>query len=86
MSVQNSDGLSALHLAAWNDDDVLIKRLVNAGADSSISDKDGLTAMLFAVKHGRYNAVKALKEAGADSSVPSSDDGRQCTGPHRTGT
>jgi len=70
-SIQSQDGTSAHHLAALNDDVELIKRLLEAGADSSAQNKEGLTALLCAAKAEHVDAINALKETlRADESKP----------------
>jgi uncharacterized protein len=70
ISLQNLDGVSALHLAALNNDIEMIETLIKAGANTSVFDKAGLTPLLCAAKAENIEALIALKKLGADTSVP----------------
>jgi ankyrin repeat protein len=69
VSAQNRDLVFALHLAAWNDDGEMIKRLLEAGAEISVQDKNGLTPLHWAARHGNIKAIDVLISFGADVDI-----------------
>ena len=58
---KKNGGLTALHLAAWNDRTEIVKELVDAkGINVNEKDNDGLTALHYAARYASANTVKAL--------------------------
>ena len=68
VNAKNQYGWSALHLAAWNDDIIVINALVQAGATISARDIRGWTPTHWAASNGAVAAIMALAQAGADVS------------------
>jgi len=67
--VYRQDPYSALHLAAWNDDGGMIKRLLEVGAEISAQDKNGLTPLHWAARYGNIEAIRVLISSGADVDI-----------------
>lgn len=61
----DSNGYTALHVAAINDQSEIVTALVRAGADPNIPDRDGTTPFMLAVMGAQPNALEALLDAGA---------------------
>ena len=57
--------MTALLGAIEKGDHVLVKELLNLGADLSLGDNEGLTPIMKASLLGNFNVVKVLVEAGA---------------------
>lgn len=57
---------SPLHQAAKNNDAVVIKRLLDEGADKDARDGDGFTPLHVAGEHNSAAVAQVLLEAGAD--------------------
>lgn len=74
-NVQNSIGLSALHIALKNNHDVLVSYLVDKITDIDLNthDKYGYSVLHDAVKKGSLELVKLLVNAGADIGVTTND-------------
>ena len=60
--IQNT---SALHLAAQDGNEVILKALLDAGASIDPTDDNGETPLYFALKHKKENIAKILQEKGA---------------------
>ena len=62
LAVDERDSLNrtALHLAAWRGNDVILEMLVRANADVLACAQDGYSALHFAVNSGNLAAVEAL--------------------------
>ncbi|KAM0749077.1 hypothetical protein T439DRAFT_349155 [Meredithblackwellia eburnea MCA 4105] len=61
-SVTSDGGLTALHLAAFNDDVEAVEMLLRHGARTNIRGaKDGATALEIALQRGAMNAAKLLR-------------------------
>ena len=74
IEAHDSDGLSALHLAAWNDKCAIVKLILAKGA--SIDAQDGsskCTALHWAAWNGHVDMVELL--LGADAKIDIQDDG-----------
>ncbi len=60
------DGTTALHWAAWHDNEKIALRLVERGADVAAKNRYGVTPLSLACKSGNAAFVALLLEAGAD--------------------
>jgi ankyrin repeat protein len=63
---RDSDGLTALHVAAMNDQPVAMRALLEAGADVNARTELGSTPLMAAARAGAVTAVNELLTAGAD--------------------
>ena len=72
---QNSDGSTALHLAASNFRDSLetVQALIEAGANVNTKNNRGETALHLATIHGYTGRVETLIEAGAKMNIKNND-------------
>jgi ankyrin repeat protein len=64
------DGTSALHWAAYLQDQELLEMLLAGGADPDLANDYGATPMTVAAEHGDYGIMKALVDAGGDIESP----------------
>jgi ankyrin repeat protein len=75
-NTQDSNGMTALMIAAYADNDKLVKVFLDSGADVNVQSDKGKTALMFAVVNGRGLRTDAILQmllaAGAD--VNSRDD------------
>ncbi|TVY34151.1 Protein TANC1, partial [Lachnellula occidentalis] len=60
---QDSDGRTALHVAAQSGDEEMVETLLKHGADPKALDKHGLDALHCAVKQGHEEVVETLLDA-----------------------
>lgn len=60
---QDSDGRTALHVAAQSGDEEMVETLMKHGADPKTLDKHGLDALHCAVKQGHEEVVEILLDA-----------------------
>ena len=65
VNAANSDGVTAVMLAAMFKNADLIKAVIGAGANLDLQDKDGDTALIYAAKRGSLVATQHLLEKGA---------------------
>jgi serine/threonine-protein phosphatase 6 regulatory ankyrin repeat subunit B len=66
LNVKQSDGWTALMIAAFSGHTGTVKILLDENADVSAQDKgDGKTALRWAVDRGHTEIVNILKQAGA---------------------
>ena len=56
-AAQDNDGETALHKAAWNGDRLMVKFLVEVGADTNVCDHEGWCPAHFAVMRGHTEIV-----------------------------
>ncbi len=68
--VANKDGITPLHLAAWNGQSDCVRALLQAGADVNARNTrkwgaSGLTALHYAANEGWSDCLRLLLEAGA---------------------
>ena len=62
--VKQSDGMSALAIAAYFGHAKAVRALIAAGADVGTTDNEGATPLLLAVREGKVDAAKELLERG----------------------
>lgn len=70
--MENLHKNTALLDAAASDNEILVKELLEAGADPNYQAANGKTALMVAAKDGhdsRFGTVELLVEAGADLSI-----------------
>ena len=60
-------GFAAIHWAARNGFDMIVRRLAEAGADLNLTNGDGATAMVLAIVNDRFDMVPVLLDLGADA-------------------
>jgi hypothetical protein len=73
-AVQKSDGWTAMHAAAANDNDEGVKFLIARGADKNKQDFDGHTPLHAAAANGHLGVSRLLCESGADFTLKTYDD------------
>ncbi len=73
VNASESDGTTALHWAAHNNDADLLDRLIRAGADAKAKNEFGATPMSEAAFVGNTAVMEKLLKAGADPDSPSAD-------------
>ncbi|KAL5258380.1 hypothetical protein ACHWQZ_G009025 [Mnemiopsis leidyi] len=73
VNIQDSEGQTALHLAAGRGDLQVIKYLWEKGADVNIQDSRGEAALHRAADRGHLQVIKYLWEKGADVNIQDSE-------------
>src|SRR5689334_17134309 len=73
VNAPESDGTTALHWAAHNNDPDLVDRLLKAGADAKVQNEFGATPMSEAAFNANTEIIDKLLKAGADPDSPSVD-------------
>lgn len=73
VNATESDGTTALHWAAHNNDGDLVDRLLKAGADARAKNQFGATPMSEAAFNANTAIIDSLLKAGADPDSPSAD-------------
>src|SRR5205814_1539407 len=63
---KDQGGQTALHWAAWNGHEAVVKLLLEKGAEPESKDQDGQTALHRAAENGHKAVVKLLLEKGAE--------------------
>lgn len=66
---KSSTGMTALMLAAGNDDSRIVQRLLDQGAQINAKDKKGQTALMLASMNAYLDTVEILLAGGADINV-----------------
>ena len=61
MDMLNDYGETALHLAAWNGNQVVVQLLLDSGADLQIRDKWGCTPLLIASDRKHAKVISLFK-------------------------
>src|SRR5687767_530179 len=64
-----TDGMTALHWAAYHDDLETAMRLIAAGANAKATNRYGVTPLSLACTNGNTAIVELLLESGADANV-----------------
>lgn len=72
-AIGNFGRITALYIAAYNNDTQLASLLLDAKANVNFFDADGMTPMHFACFHGNDEMVKRFLEAGANPNLCSND-------------
>jgi ankyrin repeat protein len=62
-----SGGFTALHWAVRDGDEPVVRRLVEGGADLTLTNADGATPMMLAIINDRFDLAAKLLELGADA-------------------
>jgi ankyrin repeat protein len=65
VNAAQSDGMTALHWAAWHDDFETVQRLIAAGANVQATNRYGVTALSLACTNGNKEIVELLLDSGA---------------------
>jgi ankyrin repeat protein len=60
------DGMTALHWAAYHDDETLARELIRAGASVAAANRYGVRPLSLACTNGNVTMVRLLIDAGAD--------------------
>lgn len=66
------DGMTALHWASYNDNWLLAKQLLEAGANPIVQNRYGITPLYLACVNGNAKIIEALVEGGADPNTANS--------------
>ncbi|HEV7221488.1 MAG TPA: ankyrin repeat domain-containing protein [Pirellulales bacterium] len=69
VNAPQADGMTALHWAAYHDDQATAKRLLAAGADAKAANRYGVTPLSLACTNGNVGIVEMLLDAGADANT-----------------
>ncbi len=69
----NGMNLYPIHAAAARNDEAIMRRLLEAGADPDVQQQGGWTALHSAAKHGSRPLLELLLKNGADTSIKSND-------------
>ena len=73
MSFDFRNGLRPVHVAARNNDEVVLRTLLKAGANVNQANKQDNTPLIFATEYGHEAVVRALLAAGADVNQANED-------------
>ena len=68
-SATQADGTTALHWAAYHDEEAMVVKLLVAGAKAEVANRYGITPLLLACENGSEGIVRALLGAGADANA-----------------
>jgi len=66
INAQDHEGKTALHYAAFHNNDQIAQLLLDSGIDINISDNEGLTALHIAADQNAFDVAQLLVNAGAD--------------------
>lgn len=69
VNAQDEWGKTALHMAAANGHDEIVKVLIDAGANVAVANESGNTALHWACLMGHEQVTRLLMEAGANPSA-----------------
>ena len=70
VNAPQADGMTALHWAAYHDDQEIAGQLLRAGANVKAVNRYGVTALSLACTNGSAVMINLLLKAGADASAP----------------
>ena len=68
-NIADKNGWTPLHVAASNGNDLVVEKLLVAGADVNIATKDSETPLHVAARYGEDAVVEKLLAAGADANT-----------------
>lgn len=66
VNAPQADGMTALHWAAYHEDEKCAKQIIAAGGKAKAANRYGVTSLSIACKNGNAAIVKLLLKAGAD--------------------
>lgn len=69
VNAQRDDGVTALMVAAFRGQNLIVNVLINNGANYNIRDNEGNTALIYAASNGNKDVVVELLNAGADRNI-----------------
>jgi len=72
-NIQDKDGYTPLHYAAWKGHLKVVELLLEHGANPNIQDKDGYTPLHYAAWKGHLKVVELLLEHGANPNIQKHD-------------
>ena len=61
MNAREHDGYTALHRAAMNGHLIIVEKLLEKGADTTLSQKHGMTAIDLALQNKHHHIVELLR-------------------------
>ena len=70
VNAAQADGMTALHWAAYHDDQEIAAQLLRAGANVKAANRYGVTPLSLACTNGSAAMISLLLKAGADASAP----------------
>lgn len=70
VNAAQADGMTALHWAAYHDDQEIAGQLLRAGANVQAANRYGVTPLSLACTNGSAAMITLLLKAGADASAP----------------
>ncbi|MDR1305082.1 MAG: ankyrin repeat domain-containing protein [Verrucomicrobiales bacterium] len=73
VEIPNLFGYRAIHFAACDESDEMLRALIKAGAKLETKTRRGRTALMFAASHGWKKNVALLTQAGADANARDND-------------
>ncbi len=71
--MESSEGIRALHVAAFLDDEELAKTAIEKGANVNARDRDGITPLHFCAQSGTPAVARLLLANGADKNAKNKD-------------
>jgi len=67
--IDKSKNMQVIHLASQSDQPVLVKLLIDHGADPDSQDNKKWTPLIIAAMNGNYDVVKTLTKEGANKGI-----------------
>ena len=67
--IDKSKNMQVIHLASQSDQPVLVKLLIDHGADPDSQDNKKWTPLIIAAMNGNYEVVKTLTKEGANKGI-----------------
>ncbi len=86
VNAPQADGMTALHWAAYHDDETLARELIRAGASVAAPNRYGVRPLTLACTNGNVAIVRLLLDAGADPNLALSGGETPLMTASRTGT